>query len=902
MKIYLSSTYEDLKEHRRTVLNALRQSGYQEIGMEDYVAQDARPVNACLENVAHADIYVGIFGLRYGYVPPPEHDNPDGLSITELEFRQANSQPGTYCLTFLLNEDDTLPPRKFIDALSEENGQGKRIKHLREYLQREKTARFFSYSKPHELASKVQTAVTKYLQEHGGNRLDNHAVTSTRTWDVAKNGPPFPGLLHFTRKYAPVFFGREAEVYEVLDRLQLPEGRFLIISGDSGTGKSSLVDAGVLPRLEEIGLRGSENCACVRMQPSHGNQPFDALVRALHDAIEGAGLNWKEIGSSLTARPDRLPTKLKTIISKGMNGAALVLFLDQMEELFVGGPEGRALTDAFLANLFAAARGGVLTVIATLRNDLLHHCYRHADMLSVLKGPGHYPLGRLAPNAMHDLIVKPARSAGVSVPNPLTQRLIEDAGTEPGNLPLLAFALRRLFDRKKGKTFNLALYDQWGGKALGGLKGAIAEHAGEVEQALCEDLHLEPKVLSARLAEIFPSLVRVDLEGLPTRRHAPMGTFRGELEPLVEALVKSRLLIPDGKGEGSRVSVAHERLFEAWPALERWVASHQDDLRTLRQAELDAAEWRWHQYDLAHIWHPERLRHLQTLLERFPAGRATQELREFAQPQLQLINLLENEKLSHEERRSVGGYLVELGDPRKGTGVSAKGTPDIDWVSVNGGRVVLVGDALNKTLENFKIARYPVTNAQFQAFIDAEDGYSNAAWWKDLKEQEPTKPRWSEVSAPRETVSWYQAVAFCRWLSDRLGYLVRLPTVFEWQHAATNGEEKRIYPWGSLWEDNRCNSSESLLDRTTMVGLYPQGTWRGGPLDMAGNVWEWCLNKDDYPKDVQIDRSGDSRELRGGSSSHESKSCRVTAGSFYKPAYRNCDIGFRLLRPLSPDN
>ena len=87
--IYLSSTYEDLKEYRQVVFDALRKSGYQVNAMEDYVATDQRPVDKCLKDVTEADIYVGIFAFRYGYVPPAEHNNPKGLSITELEFRQA---------------------------------------------------------------------------------------------------------------------------------------------------------------------------------------------------------------------------------------------------------------------------------------------------------------------------------------------------------------------------------------------------------------------------------------------------------------------------------------------------------------------------------------------------------------------------------------------------------------------------------------------------------------------------------------------------------------------------------------------------------------------------------------------------------------------------------------------
>ncbi len=88
--IYLSSSYEDLKDYRRVVFEALRRSGYNVIAMEEYVARDDRPVYACLQDVDHADIYVGLFAFRYGYIPPAAHGNPNGLSITELEFRRAD--------------------------------------------------------------------------------------------------------------------------------------------------------------------------------------------------------------------------------------------------------------------------------------------------------------------------------------------------------------------------------------------------------------------------------------------------------------------------------------------------------------------------------------------------------------------------------------------------------------------------------------------------------------------------------------------------------------------------------------------------------------------------------------------------------------------------------------------
>lgn len=152
--IYLSSTYEDLKEYRAAVFEALRKAGYEVLAMEDYVATDRRPVEKCLADVSEADIYIGLFAFRYGYVPPPEHGNPEGLSITELEFRHAEKLRKP-CLAFVVSEDAPWPP-KFIDGL-----KGERINRLREYLLTEKTASFFS--SPHQLASLVQAAVTKHL-------------------------------------------------------------------------------------------------------------------------------------------------------------------------------------------------------------------------------------------------------------------------------------------------------------------------------------------------------------------------------------------------------------------------------------------------------------------------------------------------------------------------------------------------------------------------------------------------------------------------------------------------------------------------------------------------------------------------------------------------------------------
>jgi formylglycine-generating enzyme required for sulfatase activity len=886
--IYLSSTYQDLKAYRAAVFNALRQSGHQVIAMEDYVARDERPVKACLNDVERADIYVGLFAFRYGYIPPAEHGNPEGRSITELEFRHADASPDTHCLVFLLDEKAPWS-NEFNDTWTEKGEKRERIRRLREELSREKMGSFFSGT--FELATKVQSAVSQVLLATQAGAAPPAEQVPETTWDVAELGSPYPGLMHFTPRFAPVFFGREAEVRELLDRLTLPEGRFVIVSGDSGTGKSSLIDAGVLPRLAQQGLPEDRSVSSVRMVPGQGSDPFDALLRGLHGEAERAGLDPYGMGRELAAGHEGLAPTLGRILSQGSERDALILFLDQMEELFTAADGDQGLTSRFLSGLYAATQTLPLWVVATIRSDLLHHCYAHRDMLEVLRGPGHYPLGRVAPHMMHDMIVRPARCAGVSVPEALASRLMKDTGSEPGNLPLLAFVLQRLFDESDGKHMSLAAYE-----AIGGLTGAIAEQVRDVERRLADGLGQAE--LERRLAELFQTLVRVDVEGMPTRRRIRKTALPEALRPLAEGLIKGRLLAPEGEGAESGVSVAHERLFQAWPALAHWVAEHQDELRLLRQGELDAAEWHRHDHDLAYLWHIDRLKRLQSVIEGLPRERAGEALRAFAWPQQRLARLLDDAKLDHETRDTIGRHLAALGDARHGVGVREDGTPDIAWVAIPGGKVELEGRPGKARVKAFHMARYLVTNAQFQAFVDAADGYAKPDWWKDMPKDAndgPEKPRWSEPNGPRESVSWDEAIAFCRWLSARLGLDVRLPTEYEWQQAATGADPHNVYPWGRDWDARCCNTVESGLNRTTAVGLYPAGASAQGVLDLAGNLWEWCLDKYDSPGDTAIDDSGGSRVLRGGSWGGNEGSARADYRDLAHPDDRRDYSGFRVV-------
>ena len=157
LKIYVSSTYEDLKEYRKAVYHALRRMRHDVIAMEDYVAQDQRPVQYCLKDVASCDIYIGIIGWRYGFIPEDKNENPNRLSITELEYRKAKEKE-IPCLIFLL--DDRIKwPLRYIDGTRQSGTSGDNINILRNYLTNKHVVSFFK--NPDHLAGLAVTAVEK---------------------------------------------------------------------------------------------------------------------------------------------------------------------------------------------------------------------------------------------------------------------------------------------------------------------------------------------------------------------------------------------------------------------------------------------------------------------------------------------------------------------------------------------------------------------------------------------------------------------------------------------------------------------------------------------------------------------------------------------------------------------
>lgn len=281
---------------------------------------------------------------------------------------------------------------------------------------------------------------------------------------------------------------------------------------------------------------------------------------------------------------------------------------------------------------------------------------------------------------------------------------------------------------------------------------------------------------------------------------------------------------------------------------------------------------------------------------------------------------LAGEQLIAAERRDVGRCLGLLGDTRSGIRLTNEGLPDIKWCSIPAGEFLygssqadieaLTTDArgvkwsyeretpqFTLFVPAFAIARYPVTIAQYLSFVRASDGFSRDIWWTQTgllwrDRFGPAVPRHDRFdNYPMTGVTWFEAVAFCRWLSERKQMNIKLPTEVQWEKAA-RGVDGRRYPWGNDPNDRLCNVAGTGLDEVVPVGIFPfSGAWgeSTSPQDMVGNVWEWCSTKfASYPFDPQDGREdleSDGTEMR------------VNRGGFYgyhsllvRCAYRGRDI------------
>lgn len=402
---------------------------------------------------------------------------------------------------------------------------------------------------------------------------------------------PFPGLMVFEAEDAPVFFGRDNDwrvVNERLNTRRVQGGpRLLVIQGSSGSGKSSLLRAGVLPRLRRAGRQW---LVLPVLRPQA--QPLESLAQTLALALQRAEA-WRELHQQLlttTAAPALAGLVAGWVadlrMAAGAPEAQLLLPIDQAEELFTVAEASER--DRFVAVLAAALQPALpLQAVLTIRADAMGSLQSLPELVNSLDT---LPLGPLSLERYREIIEGPSRVAGLRVEPAFVERAIHDTGTEDA-LPLLAFALRRLHEQFGADgVLSLSGYQALGDPAAGlsPLENAVKQAADGVLRTQRPD---EASLKALREAFV-PAMVRVGDQGTYARRSATWGSLPKAAHPLLEALVSARLLVSrQSEGQQRVVEIAHEALLRSWPMLRDWLDESRDFLLGSQQLEQDLEQW-----------------------------------------------------------------------------------------------------------------------------------------------------------------------------------------------------------------------------------------------------------------------------------------------------------------------
>ncbi|MFE9889834.1 hypothetical protein [Streptomyces scopuliridis] len=408
---------------------------------------------------------------------------------------------------------------------------------------------------------------------------------------------PYPGLAAFGQEHERWFFGREALVAELTDRLdrRLDSGRLQAVVAPSGAGKSSLLRAGLLPHLDRAALPGSDRWPKLLLTPSA--HPLRALADQIV-ALRGAGP--EVTAADLVADPPRCLSVLAEALCNDLPGqpTRAVIVVDQFEELFTLCTDEQQ-RHSFVTLLARLAGGQAYPgtegtpralVVLGIRSDFFAACVDHPPLRAALQDA---PLvvGPMTDEELREAVLLPARDVGLDVEDGLVELLLHDLGAttamgpagearyEAGRLPLLAHALRVCWQQRHGATLTVRGY-----RDTGGIQGAIASTADHVYSGLDDD---ERRVAQS----LFLRMVRVGDSTEDVRRRLGRAELAdvggGRAEPVVDAFTRARLLTR----EQETVEITHEALLHTWPRLRGWIDADRAGRLTHQNLEETAATW-----------------------------------------------------------------------------------------------------------------------------------------------------------------------------------------------------------------------------------------------------------------------------------------------------------------------
>ncbi|SEA96179.1 Formylglycine-generating enzyme, required for sulfatase activity, contains SUMF1/FGE domain [Thiothrix caldifontis] len=786
-------------------------------------------------------------------------------------------------------------------------------------------------------------------------------------------GCPYLGLSAFQPEHANLFFGRREETLDALkllgtlrddvrpDRIRVDGQycRWLQIEGNSGSGKSSLVNAGMLPLIQQGILwarTGYEHWHILKpMMP--GEKPLQQLAEVLEHSLLPE--QQRDIGKRhqcLLADEKALALRLRDF---KQDGKAFLLVVDQFEELFTFSDQTEKLH--FDMQLYTALQDKdcPLFVISTVRIDFLEHFEQLLCLKALYRQRlcERYLLPTVTQRGLQEAIEQPARLAGLDV-SAVTTAMLNDAKNEPGALPLVENALRVLWEQREGNRLSGELY-----LSKGGIAGLLEEQADDLLKRLDSDL---PKGKADAL-ELLLALTRINDEGRHTRRRLPLGEARlaaggkqadpkrgqqvidyltGRLTPdggNRKANGSLRLLVTVGDNEHDQsIDLIHETLIRAkgkdevtgkqvgyWKTLYDYIDKNRERGFYRDQLARQAKEWqgkkglgRW--FNLAGWGDLRAYRKLRpergSVDERFlsrsrrvgwlQGGALVLLLGFVGESYLWTLNngLPPNYMLTQQKFRLMDWGILpeplpEMLEIPLSVGEFQMGDSNEDKYKnsmknpISKESVNLGDPPIRVTLTNpFALGKFELTYEQYDYYV----------WSQRENDDSPAYPS----NAPNENargqravvnVSWNDAQNYLQWLSIRTGDNYRLPTEAEWEYAARGGLTTP-YWWGNNIGKNNanCRNCGSQWDNTFVA---PVGSFKPNPFglyDTVGNVWEWTCSdwRMIFNGDEKIctQFESDFRVSRGGSWNIDAIYVNAASRSKDNVVERHNNVGLRVLR------
>ncbi|MGH4010850.1 MAG: trypsin-like peptidase domain-containing protein [Pseudonocardiaceae bacterium] len=392
---------------------------------------------------------------------------------------------------------------------------------------------------------------------------------------------PYRGLDPFFEDHKEHFYGRKDLTEQLVKRIN--QSSLTAVVGPSGSGKSSLVFAGALPILRE-----RADLAITSSRPSGGETPLAAIAGAMVELGEPGMTESERLNKRLTFTKALEQGQLFNVVDQVLRSTGkrqLLLVVDQFEELFtLDLKERNSFLDLIAKELppVEDARSRRIRVVLTMRADFLTYALEHAELAAALTDSRLFAVGPMTREQLREAIEKPA--AGVVRYEPgLVDRILEGVGSEPGNLPLLEFALTMLWDKQEHVMLTHSAYQE-----LGKVAGALARHAEQVYQT---ELGAQEKETRGLLTQ----LVHAGETTEPTRRMVHRVDLGEERWKIAQVLATNRLAVigRDHKdGSQDTVELAHEALITEWDRLREWIKNDRDFVIWQERLHIAVGQWR----------------------------------------------------------------------------------------------------------------------------------------------------------------------------------------------------------------------------------------------------------------------------------------------------------------------